>query len=115
MSLLAVEDLTIALPQAATAPMQSATIGFALEPGESLCVVGESGSGKSVCAAAIMGLLPPALQVRGGGISFEGIDLLRLSPAALRSLRGARIGMIFQEPMTALNPLMRVGDQIARS
>jgi ABC-type microcin C transport system duplicated ATPase subunit YejF len=113
MSLLAVEDLTIALPPGGDRPDAVSNIGFALEPGESLCVVGESGSGKSVCAAAIMGLLPPALRVRGGTISFEGSDLLKLSPAALRRLRGARIGMIFQEPMTALNPLMRVGEQIA--
>ena len=113
MSLLAVEDLTIALPPGGDRADAVSAIGFALEPGESLCVVGESGSGKSVCAAAIMGLLPPALQVRGGGISFQSIDLLRLSAPALRNLRGARIGMIFQEPMTALNPLMRVGDQIS--
>jgi oligopeptide/dipeptide ABC transporter ATP-binding protein len=76
-------------------------------------VVGESGSGKSVSAAAIMGLLPASLPVLSGRIGFEGADLLRAGPPALRALRGARIGMIFQEPMTALNPLMRVGAQIA--
>jgi len=113
MSLLAVEDLTVALPPGGDRAEAVSAIDFVIEPGESLCVVGESGSGKSVCAAAIMGLLPPALRVRGGVINFEGGDLLKLAPAALRGLRGARIGMIFQEPMTALNPLMRVGEQIA--
>jgi ABC-type microcin C transport system duplicated ATPase subunit YejF len=113
MSLLAVENLTIALPPGGDRTEAVSDICFSVEPGESLCVVGESGSGKSVCAAAIMGLLPPALRVQGGIVNFERTDLLRLSPAALRNLRGARIGMIFQEPMTALNPLMRVGEQIA--
>jgi ABC-type microcin C transport system duplicated ATPase subunit YejF len=113
MSLLAVTDLTIALPPGGDRAQAISTVSFAVEPGESLCVVGESGSGKSVCAAAIMGLLPPALRVESGSIGFDGTDLLRLSPSALRDVRGARIGMIFQEPMTALNPLMRVGDQIA--
>ena len=112
MSLLSIIDLTIALPPGGDRADAIQSINFAVEPGESLCVVGESGSGKSVCAAAIMGLLPPALRVRGGAINFEGTDLLKLSPTALRALRGARIGMIFQEPMTALNPLMRVGEQI---
>src|SRR5260221_300841 len=60
-----------------------------------------------------MGLLPPTLALRGGGVGFDGNDLLGLSPSAMRELRGSRLGMIFQEPMTALNPLMRVGDQIA--
>jgi ABC-type microcin C transport system duplicated ATPase subunit YejF len=113
MSLLTVENLTIALPPGGDRADAVSDISFVIEPGESLCMVGESGSGKSVCAAAIMGLLPPALRVQGGIINFERTDLLRLSPTALRSLRGARIGMIFQEPMTALNPLMRVGEQIA--
>jgi peptide/nickel transport system ATP-binding protein len=113
MSLLAVRGLTVALPAGGDRADAVHAIDFAVEPGESLCVVGESGSGKSVCAAAIMGLLPPALRVRGGSIDFEGVDLLKLSATGLRALRGARIGMIFQEPMTALNPLMRVGEQIA--
>ena len=113
MSLLSVSDLTIALPPGGDRPHAVSQVGFVLEPGESLCVVGESGSGKSVCAAAIMGLLPPALRIAGGTIDFQGMDLLRQGPAEMRALRGARIGMIFQEPMTALNPLMRVGDQIA--
>jgi len=113
MSLLNVENLTIALPPGGERPDAISGVGFTLDPGEILCLVGESGSGKSVAASAIMGLLPPGLAVRAGTIGFEGRDLLRLRPAELRALRGSRIGMIFQEPMTALNPLMRVEDQIA--
>ena len=113
MTLLTIGGLTVTLPQGADRPHAVQDICFAVEPGESLCVVGESGSGKSVCASAILGLLPPALRVAAGRIDFQGTDLLGLGPSALRALRGARIGMIFQEPMTALNPLMRVGDQIA--
>ncbi len=113
MSLLSVDNLTIALPPGSDRPHAVSGVSFTLDPGEILCIVGESGSGKSVSASAIMGLLPPALRRLGGGITFEGRDLFRLSPAEMRGLRGARIGMIFQEPMTALNPLMRVGDQIA--
>ena len=113
MTLLTVEDLTVALPSGADRPNAVDGVSFSLGPGEILCIVGESGSGKSVSANAIMGLLPRALPVRAGRIGFEGADLLRATPSAMRRLRGARLGMIFQEPMTALNPLMRVGDQVA--
>jgi peptide/nickel transport system ATP-binding protein len=87
-------------------------IAFTLEAGETLGVVGESGSGKSLLALAIMGLLPGAAKAEGQ-ILFEGRNLLELDDDALCSVRGKRIGMIFQEPMTALNPAMTVGDQIA--
>jgi ABC-type glutathione transport system ATPase component len=113
MSLLDVRNLTVALPPGADRPHAVEDVSFTLDAGEILCIVGESGSGKSVSAGAIMGLLPPALKVLGGGIEFEGRDVLGLKPTEMRLLRGSRIGMIFQEPMTALNPLMRVGDQIA--
>ncbi len=113
MSLLEVKGLTVALPPGGDRPHAVEDIAFTLDAGEILCIVGESGSGKSVSAAAIMGLLPPALTVRSGTIGFDGNDLLRLPPAQMRKLRGSRFGMIFQEPMTALNPLMRVGEQIA--
>jgi peptide/nickel transport system ATP-binding protein len=112
MSLLSVEGLSVALPPGGDRADAVADVSFTLEPGKILCIVGESGSGKSISAGAIMGLLPPALRVRGGRIGFEGDDLLRLPPARMRALRGRRIGMIFQEPMTALNPLMRVGRQV---
>ena len=75
-------------------------------------MVGESGSGKSVCAAAVMGLLPSEIRPARGVIRFEGRDLLTLPAVEWRSLRGRRIAMIFQEPMTALNPVIRIGDQI---
>ena len=86
---------------------------FAVYPGEIVCVVGESGSGKSVTAHTIMGLLPRGqLMPTAGRILLEGDDLLTKSPAEMRRLRGDRMAMIFQEPMTALNPVMRVGEQI---
>ena len=113
MSLLAIEGLTVALPRGADRPHAVEDVSFTLDPGEVLCIVGESGSGKSVSAAALTGLLPPGLPVTAGRIGFEGRDLRGASAAAMRALRGARIGTVFQEPMTALNPLMRVGDQVA--
>ena len=90
--------------------------GLSLEiaPGESLGLVGESGSGKSVTALAILRLLDPAATV-DGRIEFDGRDLLTLNPEAMRQLRGRDIAMIFQEPMTALNPVLSVGEQIAEA
>jgi peptide/nickel transport system ATP-binding protein len=111
--LLAVENLTVALPEGGDRANAIENVSLHLNAGEILCVVGESGSGKSVTANAVMGILAPSLAVRTGSITFEGRNLLALPPPALRALRGARLGMIFQEPMTALNPLMRVHDQIA--
>jgi oligopeptide/dipeptide ABC transporter ATP-binding protein len=88
-------------------------ISFSLEAGRTLGIVGESGCGKSVTSLSIMGLVPqPPGRIAGGEILFEGVDLLKLDAAALRDLRGARMAMIFQEPMTSLNPAYTVGDQI---
>ena len=88
-------------------------ISFSIDPGRTLGIVGESGCGKSVTALSIMGLVPrPPGRIAGGEILFDGVDLLRLSTAALRELRGDRISMIFQEPMTSLNPVLTVGEQI---
>lgn len=88
-------------------------ISFSIEPGRTLGIVGESGCGKSVTALSIMGLVPrPPGRIAGGEIMFDGVDLLQLSPPALRELRGNRISMIFQEPMTSLNPVLTVGEQI---
>jgi peptide/nickel transport system ATP-binding protein len=88
-------------------------ISFSIDPGRTLGIVGESGCGKSVTALSIMGLVPqPPGRIAGGEILFDGVDLLQLSPAALRELRGDRISMIFQEPMTSLNPVLTVGEQI---
>jgi peptide/nickel transport system ATP-binding protein len=88
-------------------------ISFSIDPGRTLGIVGESGCGKSVTALSIMGLVPrPPGRIAGGEILFEGVDLLQLSAAALRELRGNRISMIFQEPMTSLNPVLTIGEQI---
>ncbi|MBM1174540.1 ABC transporter ATP-binding protein [Microvirga arabica] len=88
-------------------------ISFNIRPGEMLCVVGESGSGKSVTSLAVMGLLPPgSLRTSTGRILVEGEDVLKASQARLRELRATRMAMIFQEPMTALNPVEKVGEQI---
>jgi len=91
-------------------------VSFDVAPGEVLGIVGESGSGKSVTALSIMGLLPqPPGRVAGGEILFEGRDLLKLPRSELRRMRGSAIGMIFQEPMTSLNPVFSIGDQITET
>ena len=88
-------------------------VSFSIDAGRTLGLVGESGCGKSVTALSIMGLVPaPAGRIVSGAIRFEGVDLLQLSAAELRELRGDRISMIFQEPMTSLNPAFTVGEQI---
>ncbi len=108
-----IRDLTVRLPAGADRENAIQGVSFTVKPREILCVVGESGSGKSVTAHTVMGLLPKKqLQPTAGRILLQGEDLLQKSPAALRDLRGARMSMIFQEPMTALNPVMRVGEQV---
>jgi len=111
--LLQIEGLSIPIPGRGDRPFAVHDIHLNLHAGEILCVVGESGSGKSMSANAIMGLLPSYMQPSAGRILFKGQDLLGLKEADLRKLRGSAIGMIFQEPLSALNPVMRVGDQIA--
>lgn len=108
-----IKNLRIALPKGAERPFAVDGVSLALRPGKIVCVVGESGSGKSMCAHALMGLLPDTVTVTSGEIQFEGRDLLKLDDDGWRDLRGRRLAMIFQEPMTALNPLMRIGDQMA--
>ena len=88
-------------------------VSLGIRPGETMCLVGESGSGKSLTALATMGLLPRNLTASAGQILLEGEDLLQATPARMRHLRATAMSMIFQEPMTALNPVHRVGDQIA--
>ena len=91
-------------------------VDFSLERGRTLGIVGESGCGKSVTALSIMGLVPqPPGRIVAGEVRFEGEDLLKLPPARLRDLRGDRLSMIFQEPMTSLNPAFTVGDQVAET
>ncbi|WP_157017905.1 ABC transporter ATP-binding protein [Mesorhizobium xinjiangense] len=110
---LRVENLKIALPEGADRDFAVNDVSFDLHAGEILCIVGESGSGKSMSANAAMGLLPELVRPVGGRILFDGNDLLTLSEDEMMDLRGRKIAMIFQEPMSALNPLMRVEDQIA--
>ncbi|MAM75362.1 ABC transporter ATP-binding protein [uncultured Tistrella sp.] len=111
---LAIDRLCIDLQTAAGPRPVLEEVSLKIRQGETACLVGESGSGKSLTSLAIMGLLPPGvLNVRSGRILLQGTELLTRTPRQLRGLRGDRMAMIFQEPMTALNPVMRVGDQIA--
>ena len=119
--LLEVEDLRVAFGDGrrgpAVAPVLAIDgVSLGVDPGEIVAVVGESGSGKSVTALAIMRLLPQRIaRVAGGRIRFGGRDLLALDDEAMRRVRGAEIAMIFQEPMTSLNPMMSIGDQIVEA
>jgi peptide/nickel transport system ATP-binding protein len=112
--LLEVADLTVTLPTAQGRLAALRGVSFSLEHGATLGLVGESGCGKSLTALALMGLLPEGAQV-AGSIRFDGTELTALSDDAMGALRGDRLGMVFQEPMTALNPVHRIGDQIAES
>ena len=112
--LLHVSDLTIRM-SGATEPLVDG-VGFTLEAGRTLCIVGESGCGKSLTALALMGLLAtPPLSLAAGRAEFEGADLFALPAAELRARRGDKLAMIFQEPMTSLNPALRIGEQIAEA
>ncbi|HTR86541.1 MAG TPA: ATP-binding cassette domain-containing protein, partial [Reyranella sp.] len=111
--LLDIRHLAVDLPPWADRSQAVSDISLSLRRGEILCVVGESGSGKSVMARAIMGLLPaPHVRASAGEILLQGEDLLKASPARLRDVRSKGVSMIFQEPMTALNPVMTIGRQI---
>jgi peptide/nickel transport system ATP-binding protein len=109
---LVIEKLHVALPPGSDRPYAIEDVSLSIRPGKTLCVVGESGSGKSVMATAIMGLLARELQPGPGRIMLRGESLLDASEQHLRALRGQAMGMVFQEPMTALNPVMTCGDQI---
>jgi ABC-type glutathione transport system ATPase component len=87
-------------------------VSFRVEPGERLALIGPSGSGKTTLARALVRLLPPALQITSGRVGFEGRDLLQLSEGQLRTIRGRKIGFVFQEAASALNPLMQIGTQL---
>ena len=110
---LSISGLTVGLPSGGDRANAVEDISFSVGPGEIVCVVGESGSGKSVTAQTVMGLLPRELKPMAGQVLLEGEDVLKATPARLRALRGTRMAMIFQEPMTALNPVMTVGEQVA--
>jgi len=112
--LLEVRDLALTLPTAHGRQAALRGVSFTLERGATLGLVGESGCGKSLTALALMGLLPEGAELTGS-IRFEGRELGTLDDTAYAALRGDRLGMVFQEPMTALNPVHRIGDQIAES
>jgi peptide/nickel transport system ATP-binding protein len=110
--ILEVRNLTIGLPPGGDRATAVRNVSFSVGRGEIVCLVGESGSGKSVIAQGVMGLLPKTLPVQGGQILLEGEDITHAPFSRLRELRATRMSMIFQEPMTALNPVMTCGDQI---
>ena len=109
--LLKIEDLTIC-PASLPSRKLVSNVSFSIEPGKTTCVVGESGSGKSLTALSVMGLLSKQLVRTNGRVLFQGQDLADLSTEEMRKIRGRQIGMIFQEPMTSLNPVLTIGFQI---
>ena len=110
---LKIRDLAVGLTGVKNAAPVLNDINLEIRAGETHCLVGESGSGKSVTSLAVMGLLPKAaLEIKGGSITVDDVEITTASPAKMRALRARRIAMIFQEPMTALNPVLRVGEQI---
>ena len=116
MALLDIRDLQTSFSSGGRQLKAVDGVSFSLDAGETVALVGESGCGKSVTALSILGLVPnPPGQITGGQILFEGTDLVRLAPEEMRALRGNRIGMIFQEPMTSLNPVFTVGNQITEA
>ena len=115
-TLLKVENLQVEFKTRRGQALVLNGVDFELNAGETLCVVGESGCGKSMTALALLGLIPmPPGRVKDGRILFQGEDLLKATPERMRAVRGNRISMIFQEPMTSLNPVFTVGDQIGES
>jgi peptide/nickel transport system ATP-binding protein len=111
-ALLTVNQLSVTLPTPRGSARALHDVSFTIEPGQTMGLIGESGCGKSLCALSIMGLLPPSASM-SGSIQFNGVELLGKSDDQLQKLRGAKIAMIFQEPMSALNPLHTIADQIA--
>src|SRR3977135_3007012 len=110
---LAVEDLSVEFRTRSGTVKVLEQVGFSVDKGETVALVGESGSGKSVTAFAVMGILDAAGKVTSGRAMFGGSDLLALSERDLAEQRGRELSMIFQNPRTALNPIRRVGQQIA--
>ncbi|MCU0346360.1 MAG: ABC transporter ATP-binding protein, partial [Saprospiraceae bacterium] len=115
MTLLDIRGLTIDIARDTGPARVVDGIDLSVMEGESLGIVGESGCGKSLTMLSLVGLLPNRIRATGGQARFGGRDLLRLSAKELRKVRGAEIGFIFQDPMTSLNPVIRVGDQIAEA
>ena len=114
-TLLSIENLSVALPRGADRAFAVEDVSLTVRRREIVCLVGESGSGKSMTAHAALRLLPQGVGISSGAIRFKGADIAVAGEAELRNLRGGEISMIFQEPLSALNPLARVGDQIAEA
>jgi peptide/nickel transport system ATP-binding protein len=110
--MLTIEDLTVRYRTPGGEIEALSSISLAVAKGSTLALVGESGSGKSTVALAAMGLLPPEAHVPSGRILFDGEDILTMDPEARRRLRGARIGLVFQDPFSVLNPSLRIGEQV---
>ncbi len=113
--LLEVRDLSISFDTHAGVLPAVEDVSFSLYPGDILGLVGESGSGKTVTVSSLVGLLPDNALVNGGEILYKGKELLGLADGELKNIRGKEIAMVFQDPMTSLNPVMRVGSQIAEA
>ncbi|SFI38327.1 peptide/nickel transport system ATP-binding protein [Bosea sp. OK403] len=108
--LLAVSNLTLKIGASGKTVVND--VGFSVSPGEIVGIVGESGSGKTLAARAIMGFVPPAVKLVSGSILFDGDEITTMAPKRLRAVRGSKVGMVFQEPMTSLNPSMMIGRQL---
>jgi len=113
--LLSVQGLTVSVRDRGVVRPLVSDLSFDLRPGETLAIAGESGSGKSITSLALMGLLPANVTVTSGQLLLNGVDLARLPETRMRPLRGARIAMIFQEPMTSLNPVQMIGTQLTEA
>ncbi len=114
-SILSLDNVSVSLPPGADRPFALENVSLDVNRGEIVCVVGESGSGKSMMANAVMRLLPQGVAIESGRIIFAGENLATATEAEMRRIRGARLAMIFQEPMTALNPLRTIGNQIGET
>src|SRR5215207_2985531 len=110
--MLALDDLTVRYRTPGGAVEALSSVSLHVRKGSTLAVVGESGSGKSTIALAALGLLPPEAQVASGRVVFDGIDVMQLDPSGRRQLRGSRIGLVFQDPFSVLNPSLRIGKQV---
>src|SRR5476651_319554 len=107
---LSIRDLSVSFPSATVVQ----GVSFDVMPGEIVGVVGESGSGKSMTARSVLRLLPKTARL-GGSIRFRGQEVLDMSAGEIRAMRGALVSMVFQDPMTSFNPVLRIGDQIAEA
>src|SRR5215471_4369455 len=111
--MLEIDDLRVEIRRGTQTETVVDGVSLGITEGEIVGVVGESGAGKSLTARAVLQLLPNAASVRGGQIVLDGVDLLQASTSHLRGVRGAKVGMILQDPMSSLDPTMKIGDQVS--